>query len=84
MGKKIHFLTLYAFSTENWNRPQKEINYLFKLLENFLSKKIKDLSFPQKLCSDQDTWRQSSIADWSVFQTVPHRMAPLLLVLVRL
>ena len=41
--QKIHFLTLYAFSTENWNRPQKEINYLFKLLENFLSKKIKDL-----------------------------------------
>ncbi len=37
--KKIKFLTLYAFSTENWRRPKKEINYLFKLLENFLSKK---------------------------------------------
>ena len=38
----IKFLTLYAFSTENWNRPKKEINYLFNLLENFLKKKILD------------------------------------------
>ena len=36
----IKFLTLYAFSTENWKRPKKEINYLFSLLENFLTKKI--------------------------------------------
>ena len=41
--QKIKFLTLYAFSTENWNRPKKEINYLFNLLENFLSNKIEDL-----------------------------------------
>ena len=39
----IKFLTLYAFSTENWKRPKKEINYLFKLLENFLIHKINDL-----------------------------------------
>ena len=38
--KKIKFLTLYAFSTENWKRPKKEINYLFNLLESFLKKKI--------------------------------------------
>jgi undecaprenyl diphosphate synthase len=36
----ISFLTLYAFSTENWKRPKKEINYLFELLENFLLDKI--------------------------------------------
>jgi undecaprenyl diphosphate synthase len=41
--QRIKFLTLYAFSTENWNRPKKEINYLFNLLENFLSNKIDDL-----------------------------------------
>ena len=41
--QKINHLTLYTFSTENWNRPKKEINYLFNLLENFLSNKIKDL-----------------------------------------
>ena len=32
----IKFLTLYAFSTENWKRPKNEISFLFKLLENFL------------------------------------------------
>ena len=41
--KKIKYLTLYAFSTENWKRPKKEINYLFNLLENFLKNKIEDL-----------------------------------------
>ncbi len=41
--RKVKFLTLYAFSTENWKRPKKEINYLFNLLENFLNKKIDDL-----------------------------------------
>ena len=40
----IKYLTLYAFSTENWKRPQKEIKYLFSLLENFLSKKINYLN----------------------------------------
>ena len=42
--RKIKFLTLYAFSTENWKRPKKEINYLFNLLENFLKKKINELN----------------------------------------
>ena len=37
---KIKFLTLFAFSTENWKRPKKEIDYLFNLLENFLKNKI--------------------------------------------
>jgi len=41
--QNINFLTLYAFSTENWNRPIKEVNYLFKLLEDFLLNKIDDL-----------------------------------------
>ena len=41
---KIKFLTLYAFSTENWKRPKKEINYLFSLLQNFLSNKIGELN----------------------------------------
>ncbi len=41
---KIKFLTLYAFSTENWKRPKKEINYLFNLLEIFLLNKIEDLN----------------------------------------
>ncbi len=40
---KIKFLTLFAFSTENWKRPKKEIDYLFSLLENFLLARIKYL-----------------------------------------
>ena len=38
--QNIKFLSLYAFSTENWKRPKNEVNYLFNLLENFLTKKI--------------------------------------------
>ena len=38
--KKIPYLTLFAFSTENWKRPISEINYLLSLLEIFLEKKI--------------------------------------------
>ena len=37
--KKIKFLTLFAFSTENWKRPTIEINYLLNLLEKFLKEK---------------------------------------------
>ena len=44
LKKKIRYLTLYAFSTENWKRPKNEINYLFSLLDNFLSNKIKELN----------------------------------------
>ncbi len=41
--KKIKYLTLYAFSTENWKRPKKEINFLFNLLESYLIERIDDL-----------------------------------------
>ena len=60
---KIKFLTLFAFSTENWKRPKIEIRFLLNLLEIFLKKKIEKLKkngiklkiigdlkkFPQKL-----------------------------------
>ena len=42
--KKIKFLTLFVFSIDNWKRPKKEINYLFDLLSNFLTKKLIDLN----------------------------------------
>ena len=41
--KKIKYLTLYVFSTENWKRPIKEINFLFSLLDNYIDKGIKNL-----------------------------------------
>jgi len=40
----IKYLTLFAFSTENWKRPKKEINFLFNLLEDFLLNKISELN----------------------------------------
>jgi len=39
----IKFLTLYAFSTENWKRPKVEIKFLMNLLETFLIEKINNL-----------------------------------------
>ena len=41
--KKIPHLTLYAFSTENWKRPDSEINFLFDLKRKSLKKKIKKI-----------------------------------------
>ena len=41
---KIRFLTLFAFSTENWKRPKREINFLFSLLETFLEKRINEFN----------------------------------------
>ena len=41
MGVKV--LTLYAFSTENWKRPQEEVNYLMGLPAIFITKFLKDL-----------------------------------------
>ena len=40
---KIDFLTLYAFSTENWNRPKIEVQTLMKILVSSLRKELKTL-----------------------------------------
>ena len=40
---KIPFVTFYVFSTENWKRPKSEINFLFRLIENYFSKEIKSI-----------------------------------------
>ena len=37
----IKYLTVYAFSTENWKRPQDEVNALMKLLRDYLKTCIK-------------------------------------------
>ena len=42
INQNIKYLTLYAFSTENWKRPKEEVNYLLKLLENFLKNKLSE------------------------------------------
>jgi len=43
LKQNIKFITLFTFSTENWQRPKKEISFLFKLLETFLIEKIYEL-----------------------------------------
>ena len=40
---KVEFLTVYAFSTENWNRPKTEIAALMKLLEHFIAQETPEL-----------------------------------------
>ncbi len=39
----VKFLTIYAFSSENWNRPEDEVNYLMKLLDEYLEKEVAPL-----------------------------------------
>ena len=43
IDKKIKYLTLFVFSTENWKRPASEIKYLFRLLSNYIDKEIHQL-----------------------------------------
>jgi undecaprenyl diphosphate synthase len=40
----IKNLTIYAFSSENWGRPQDEVNYLMKLLQQYLEKETRSLT----------------------------------------
>ena len=46
----IEYLTLYAYSKENWKRPRIEVNFLWKLLEDYLKKEDKTLIKNQILC----------------------------------
>jgi len=39
----IPIVTFYVFSSENWKRPKKEINFLFKLIKNYFSLEIKNI-----------------------------------------
>jgi len=43
IAKEIPYLTLYTFSTENWKRPDSEINFLFDLIRKSLKKRIKTI-----------------------------------------
>lgn len=41
---EIPYLTLYAFSSENWQRPQKEVSFLMELLKEYLVNQIEELN----------------------------------------
>lgn len=52
----IKHLTVYAFSTENWNRPEKEVNYLMNLLEEYfkgLGKKLRNRNIKLKVIGEK-------------------------------
>jgi undecaprenyl diphosphate synthase len=38
----IHTMTIWAFSTENWNRTEEEVSYLMKMYETFIEKNLKE------------------------------------------
>ena len=44
LDQKIPYLTLYTFSTENWRRPDDEINFLFDLVRNHIKKNLKKIN----------------------------------------
>ncbi len=67
--RNIPYLTLYAFSRENWNRPREEVNFLFDLLVRFLRQEQKTLL--------ENSIRLNVLGDlqdlpWSVRQAVKH------------
>ena len=39
----VQYLTLYAFSSENWKRPKREVDALMKLLEHYLKREVKEM-----------------------------------------
>tara|TARA_B100000989_G_scaffold287924_1_gene258069 strand:+ start:126 stop:806 length:681 start_codon:yes stop_codon:yes gene_type:complete len=41
--KKIKYLTLFTFSTENWKRPKSEIKFLMSILDNYIQKELNNL-----------------------------------------
>ena len=43
LDQKIPYLTLYTFSTENWKRPDNEINFLFNLIREHIKKNLKKI-----------------------------------------
>jgi len=53
LDQKIPYLTLYTFSTENWKRPDKEINFLFDLIKKHIKKNLKnDMDFNNLINSE--------------------------------
>lgn len=54
----ISYLTVYAFSTENWKRPEEEVSGIFKLLILYVQKEIKELN--------ENNVKVNILGDWSV------------------
>ena len=72
--KNIKFLTLYAFSTENWKRPLEERNYLFNLLEIYLKEKLEKINKEKiriKILGEKDfSKRLNKLLDFAEKKTI--------------
>lgn len=82
----VEYLTLYAFSSENWNRPEAEVQALMALLDRFLSEKAKDLE-KQKIRLlaigqlDRLPAKTRALLDKIMAQTANHKTMTLVLAL---
>lgn len=62
----IKYVTVYAFSTENWKRPQEEVDTIMKLLKNYLQDylvKIKTNNMVFRVIGDRSGLREDIVAD---------------------
>ncbi len=82
----IPYLTLYAFSKENWQRPKKEINFLFSLLKEYLKKEVPELKSQDirlKIIGDREDFSQDiqEFLEWAENETAQCRELTLCLAL---
>ena len=62
VSKKIKYLTLFTFSTENWKRPKSEIKFLISILEKYIQKELNNLikkKIKLKIIGDLDKFPKS-------------------------
>jgi len=74
LSLKIPYITLYAFSKENWNRPKEEVEALFSLLKNFLIKEVPEMEkqgIMLKIIGDVDEFPKDiqELLDWAEKKT---------------
>jgi undecaprenyl diphosphate synthase len=82
----VEYLTLYAFSSENWNRPEPEVKALMALLDRFLTEKAKDLERQKirllAICQiDRLPAKTRALLDKIMAQTADHKALTLVLAL---
>jgi undecaprenyl diphosphate synthase len=70
----IHYFSVYAFSTENWNRPADEVSGLMELLQYYARRKVPELvesGVKVRFCGSRENVPQSvlRIMDWSENET---------------
>ena len=79
---KINYLTVFGFSTENWNRSKKEITYLMNLFDKFLDKAILEAEFKEikiKFIGDLDVFSKQIISKISFLSNLTNKKKKLTL-----